>query len=1633
MKFRFKRAVSLFLAFMMVMTAACSAGFSATAEMKKSTYAFNSIDDIRKNFRSYYTPTGYVIEAVDENGVPLYKECDPALTWQVSDGVFKRVGSGEYSGGSGRTSAGSLYLRDFYENFEVEYDYHIGGTASYRWAGLGFGAEEMGGHYINDGYYTYVEKEGTVRIYNESTQAPLIQSTKYNDFQTFCTTTGNWVHFKVSVLDRKLTVTYTYTGTDGAEKSVTAEKQLSDSYNGGYVYLSCYTQNMQFKNFTVKRLQSYSTPYTTHYSFEDISDVAENFTSYGFSNTEAFGAKDENGVSLIDAVDASKYWRINSQNGTLERYGVGEYAGGSGYKGAALLYFPEKYDDFEFTAKYRFSSTSVNGSYKWMGMGFGAENIGDCFQKDSYFAVIEQEGRIRLHMKRSADQDPLARYSGTNDTYTAQVKTKLDTTIWHSMTVRVVGNMCYISFDGNDEYSVSIPQDTTGYAYMFANTQYLQMKDIKLTRYLYGDSEHTIEVWPEEYEVDSYKSQTVSDVVKADDRFSFNTLVNGKTVPISVTFPKTGGVRITGENTGFFEPEGLNTVTYETVSDTVNMTSGNETVRFVSNGTAWRIVTVNDGKECVALSSENLNFGYKDGELARIKYSFPINSGEKFYGLGERYNAVNQNGYTVTLWNHDSTYHAEGSTGDKTDSYSNVPVLHSTNGYTVFFNSTYNAEADIGYTYSNVYSFDFDGDILDMYIFSGNPTDNMQEYTSITGKNFVPPRWAFGYWAGSNRNIYDSAIDAAKETAAAQGVEFTAALKKQAVADKVTEILEGYKNMGTVPYAVYGEGEFIDCSDVVMPVLRSYGAKGLLWTSGRTTYNNIHNYLDCAPLDMPLVKLASNPFKYFGNAASAHIDFSNPLASTFVRNFFKNKVAQGMRGYMVDMGEYIAQDTLFYNGKTGDEMHNLYSYYYAKAHSEAMSNLLGDDFVLFQRSGSAGSWRYAACFGGDQKAAWYGLTQQLNGLITASASGLSIYGADIGGLSGRPTDELYMRWVQFSTFTPLMREHGTTNDGLPWTYSDAAKQNFIDYYNARDVLIDHIYSAALANGNTGVPMSQHMAMAFPDEDAVKGVEDQYMFCDNLLVAPVITAGATSRKVTLPSGTWYDLWSSAKVSGGGVITAKAELDTIPVYVKSGTVTALNLSENMSMKESGDIKTLLITAPEKDSTSRLLTAADTGYDFALDRISDTAFALKKDADDGYEKAIVYGFKATAVNVNGSEYTDFYVDGENTVVNLPDGCKMVEFYSAGVIRKNNITEIHPENDGDLASFATYSVAADEYIEALDESGNTLFKAVDSTDIWDVPYKGVIAKDSKSGYASVSSRRGAAALYFDGEYTDFEIEFDYNYNNTVKTWRWVSVGFGAQKVGDSYYDSGYLGMLEQEGTLKILGNADQNRSVKTYNIKNNKVEGYPDTYPDLEKWYTFRLRVVGKTVTMWFGDTPYSYTVSDYSGGRIYLHCFTNGMMFKNIKITDLSGGAYGSDDRFQIGVSDTLSGGKIIADRTNALAGDTVTFTVAADTDFNAGDVSVIGFDGNTLVRIQTVSDGQGVYTFTMPSYPVIINADCYMLCDVTGDGMVDIIDLIRMKKYLADIQSIIHTAAADACSDGELNAEDTAAIKKALLFK
>ncbi len=196
--------------------------------------------------------------------------------------------------------------------------------------------------------------------------------------------------------------------------------------------------------------------------------------------------------------------------------------------------------------------------------------------------------------------------------------------------------------------------------------------------------------------------------------------------------------------------------------------------------------------------------------------------------------------------------------------------------------------------------------------------------------------------------------------------------------------------------------------------------------------------------------------------------------------------------------------------------------------------------------------KQCACFGGDEASTWFGLEQVVFGILSLSSCGFSFWGSDLGGFFGTPSTDIYCRWLEFATFSPLMRAHGIIVAKDPWNFGEKAVAAFKKYFALRESILDTLYSAAVHSHKTGEPMLKALAVAFPGETELFNVGDEYLFCDSLLVAPIIKENITFREVKLPVGNWTDLWTGEVIKGGKTITCDVPQDHIAAFVKENTL-------------------------------------------------------------------------------------------------------------------------------------------------------------------------------------------------------------------------------------------------------------------------------------------------------------------------------------------------------------------------------------------------------------------------------------------------------------------------------------------------
>jgi alpha-glucosidase (family GH31 glycosyl hydrolase) len=230
-----------------------------------------------------------------------------------------------------------------------------------------------------------------------------------------------------------------------------------------------------------------------------------------------------------------------------------------------------------------------------------------------------------------------------------------------------------------------------------------------------------------------------------------------------------------------------------------------------------------------------------------------------------------------------------------------------------------------------------------------------------------------------------------------------------------------------------------------------------------------------------------------------------------------------------------------------------------------------------QRNGYAGLQRYGFLWSGDVNSSWQTLRTQIADGLNTGLSGIPYWGTDTGGFFSTKelTAELYVRWFQFSAFCPLFRSHGRTwKLRLPWGWNEGDLGPVEDdpkllptpdelhhpeveeicrkYLDLRYRLLPYLYSTVYQTHRTGLPVTRAMWLAYPGDVKMQEVDDAYMWGDALLVAPITTAGAEDRSVRLPRGTWYDYWTQARLQGGQEITAPADLATLPLYVRAGSI-------------------------------------------------------------------------------------------------------------------------------------------------------------------------------------------------------------------------------------------------------------------------------------------------------------------------------------------------------------------------------------------------------------------------------------------------------------------------------------------------
>ncbi|WP_329112526.1 alpha-xylosidase [Streptomyces sp. NBC_01353] len=584
--------------------------------------------------------------------------------------------------------------------------------------------------------------------------------------------------------------------------------------------------------------------------------------------------------------------------------------------------------------------------------------------------------------------------------------------------------------------------------------------------------------------------------------------------------------------------------------------------------------------------------------------------GENVYGLGERFTPFVKNGQTVDIWQ------ADGGTSSE-QAYKNIPFYLSSRGYGVFVNHPGKVSFEVGSESVGQVQFSVEDQTLEYYVVAGpTPKDVLTRYTALTGRPALPPAWSFGLWLTTSFTTpYDEAT--------------------------VTAFVDGMAERG-IPLSVF----HFDCfwmreyqwSDFqwdpetfpdpagMLARLKERGLKISMWINPYIAQKSTL-FAEGLAGDYLVKRPNGDVWQWdLWQPGMALVDFTNPEARTWFQNRLRPLLAQGVDCFKTDFGERVPTDVVWHDGSDPERMHNYYTHLYNQTVFELLLKERGmGEAVLFARSATAGGQQFPVHWGGDCWASFEAMAESLRGGLSLSLSGFGFWSHDIGGFEGTPDPAVFKRWLAFGLLSSHSRLHGNESYRVPWEFGEEAVDVARRFTELKHRLMPYLYGSAVEARATGVPVMRPMLLEFPEDPACRTLDRQYMLGPDLLVAPVFSADGEV-EVYLPAGEWTHLLTGETVSGPVWRREVHGFDSLPLYVRPGTVLPMGADEQRPDGDWLQDLTLLVTPGTVDRTVTVPdTRGETGAVYRVVRTGGEVRATTDDTDRPFRLRLVGGGSA------------------------------------------------------------------------------------------------------------------------------------------------------------------------------------------------------------------------------------------------------------------------------------------------------------------------------------------------------------------------------------------------------------------------
>lgn len=558
-------------------------------------------------------------------------------------------------------------------------------------------------------------------------------------------------------------------------------------------------------------------------------------------------------------------------------------------------------------------------------------------------------------------------------------------------------------------------------------------------------------------------------------------------------------------------------------------------------------------KTISALKTEGREIRPGQGDACELTVRFEATHGERLFGMGQYQQPhLDLKGCTLEL--------------AQRNSQASVPFAVSSLGYGFLWNNPAVGEAVFAKNETRWHARSTRQ--MDYWITAGDtPAEILRAYASATGTPPMMPDYALGLWQCKLRYRTQAEL-----------LEVAREYKRRGI-DLSVIVIDFFH------WTNQGDWRFDprDWPDVpaMTNELHSMGIR-LMVSIWPTVDNRTENFriMQERGLLVQTNRGIGIDFDYLGK--TKFFDATHPEAQRYVWEQAKAHYAdQGVDLFWLDEAEpeYTVYDFDNYRYHLGQvlEVGNIYPALYSKAFYDGQAADGKTEIVNLVRCAWAGSQRYGALvWSGDIHSSFDSMRNQLSAGLNMAMAGIPWWTMDIGGFHGGHVDdpafhELMIRWFQWAVFTPILRMHGYRDpmtepaeayrDGIAqcntgagnelWSFGPATYDVLLRFLRIRESLRPYVRSLMEQAHTDGTPLMRPMFYAYPDQPACWEMDDQYLFGPDLLVAPVLEAGQTSRTVYLPEGSaWIDAFSGARHAAGTRIEHTVSIDTLPVFVREG---------------------------------------------------------------------------------------------------------------------------------------------------------------------------------------------------------------------------------------------------------------------------------------------------------------------------------------------------------------------------------------------------------------------------------------------------------------------------------------------------